>query len=233
MIRRNFSLGLVLILVIPALRADDNRARRREMEKMGNWWRTYDGIDFPATKFVDGDSFHLMVPVGTGKQDWPIRLYGIDCPETDVRFPERLKEQATAMGLPDNAAVLRWGEKAKARTVELLKQAKGISLYVKRDGKEKTRQAGGQAQRYYGIVELQMPDGEILLLHKTLLREGLAISGAEQAPWPPDRVAKDGEKDAGKDFMRENERAAKEAKREKAGIWSETPVPGKRAKRGE
>ena len=226
MIRRIISLGMLVSLALPVLGAENERDRRKEAEKKGNWWRTYDMVEFPAEKFVDGDSFHLKVPIGRGMQDWGIRLYGIDCAETDARFPERLAAQAKSMGLADKEAVLRWGEKAKARTVELLKGAKQISLHVKSKGKEKTRKADGQDERYYGIVELLMPDGKRELLHKLLLKEGLALSGALQAPWPPEKENKDGEEKAREEFERDNERAALDAKKAKKGFWGEKAAPG-------
>ena len=221
MIRRIFLVGLVVSLVLPALGVANERERRKDEEKKGNWWRTYNGVEFPAEEFVDGDSFHLKVPIGRGMQDWSIRLYGIDCAETDERFPERLAEQAKAMGLENNKRVLFWGEAAKKRTVELFKKAKEISLHVKRDGKEKTRKAAGQDERFYGIVELQMPGGESVLLHQMLLKEGLAVPGAMAAPWPPEKEHKDGAEKAGEDFQRDNERDASEAKRAKKGFWGE------------
>jgi endonuclease YncB( thermonuclease family) len=226
MIRRIFSLGLLVFTVLPALGAEDERERRRDEEKKSNWWRTYDMVEFPADKFVDGDSFHLLVPIGRANQDWSIRLYGVDCAETDQRFPERLAGQAKAMGLADKEAVVRWGEKAKARTVELLKGAKQISLHVKSKGKEKTRKEDGQDERYYGIVELLMPDGKRELLHKILLKEGLALSGALQAPWPPEKEHKEGEEEAREEFERENKRTALDAKKAKKGFWGEKAAPG-------
>ncbi|MFM7181668.1 MAG: thermonuclease family protein [Verrucomicrobiales bacterium] len=223
--RRLFSLGLVVCMVLPAFGADNDRERRRDEEKKGDWWRVYDMVEFPADKFVDGDSFHLLVPVGRANQDWSIRLYGVDCAETDVRFPERLAEQAKAMGLANKEAVLRWGEKAKARTAELLKGAKQISLHVKSKGKEKTRKSPGQDERYYGIVELRMPNGESQMLHTLLLKAGLAIPGAMPAPWPPEKEHKDGEEKAIKEFERDNERASLDAKKDKHGFWGEKPGP--------
>lgn len=229
MIRRVFLFGLVVSVILPAPGAENERERRKEEEKNGNWWRTYNGVEFPADKFADGDSFHLKVPIGRGMQDWSIRLYGIDCAETEERFPDRLAAQAKAMGLANKEAVLIWGEAAKKRTVELFKEAKEISLHVKSKGKEKTRKADGQDERYYGIVELLMPGGESVLLHKMLLKEGLALPGAMQAPWPPEKENKEGEEKACKEFERDNERAASDAKKAKKGFWGEKSAPGRLA----
>lgn len=218
MIRHRLTLILLFFMSASALNSAPNG---------NNWWRTYNDVDFNADDFVDGDSFHLKVLIGRGNQNWSIRLYGIDCAETDQRFPDRLVWQAEAMGLADGAAVLRWGEKAKERTVDLLKQAKRIDLHVKKNGKEKTQKAAGQTERYYGIVELEMPGGERVLLHNLLLQEGLAVPGALHAPWPPETEARNGEEKAREAFRRDNDRTTREAKNAKRGFWGE-PAPSRR-----
>ncbi len=188
------------------------------------WWKTYENVKFLEKEYFDGDSFHLSVPTGVSRRNWVIRLYGVDCPETERRFPEQLEAQAKAMNLPNQAAVLRWGKKAESRTAALFKSAKNIRLHVRASSKQKTQQAPGQTQRYYGVVEIEISSGESLFLHEVLLREGLAVPGALPAPWDPE---KEGRKNPDRakmsaDFKRRCERAAAEAKREGRGFWAET-----------
>lgn len=52
-------------------------------------------VRFLQNESNDGDSFH----VSAGGKEFIFRLYHVDTPETDARFPERVKEQAEYFGL--------------------------------------------------------------------------------------------------------------------------------------
>jgi len=180
-------------------------------------WRTYKDVEFDNQQGFDGDSFHLKVPSGEKIFDWVIRLYGVDCPETDNRFPERNAEQAKHFGI-DVEDVPGWGKKAARRTRDLLRGAKEIRLHV-RDPKEKTRKAKGREQRYYGIVEMIDKDGKSTFLHEELLKEGLARAFGMAAPWPPKDAGRHGEEKTEERFERELKRLEHKAKQDKKGIW--------------
>jgi len=185
----------------------------------GDWWRTYPDAEFVDSKSYDGDSFHLRVKSGTRRYDWVIRLYGVDCPETDNRFPDRNAEQAKHFGVAPNR-IPTLGKSAKRQAWSWFRAAKEIRLHVRAKGKEKTRRSAGQGQRYYGIVELIQADGSSVLLHERLLEEGLARAFGMPAPWPPKTENRQGEPKAEEDFERKLKQLEHKAKREKSGIWS-------------
>ncbi len=182
------------------------------------WWRSYPGVEFDDTKGYDGDSFHLRVKSGTRRYDWVIRLYGADCPETDKRFPDRNAEQAKHFGV-EAKEIPTLGKEAKRQVRALFRAAKEIRLHVRAKGKEKTKRAAGQNQRYYGIVELIQRDGTSVLLHERLVAEGLARAFGMAAPWPEKHLKRMGEPKAEERFMRTLKQIEHKAKRDRVGIW--------------
>ncbi|MCU0793639.1 MAG: helix-hairpin-helix domain-containing protein [Opitutaceae bacterium] len=67
----------------------------------------------------DADSFHVT----DGTQDYHLRLYLVDSPETsagDATLARRVREQTRYFGLAAHADTLRFGAQAAARTAELL-----------------------------------------------------------------------------------------------------------------
>jgi endonuclease YncB( thermonuclease family) len=92
--------------------------------------------------YRDGDSFHVT----TGDKDYIFRLYFVDCPETDNRFPDRVAEQAGYFGV-SSAAALLVGEQAKAFTARAL--TKPFTVYTKfQDARGSSSQ-----HRFYALVE--------------------------------------------------------------------------------
>lgn len=148
---------------------------------------------------MDGDSFKGTAATG---YTYIWRLYGIDCPETDDRQPERVKAQAKHFGI-DEKEVIKWGEKAADFTKEAL--AKGFTVHTK---KEKARGASDK-QRYYAIIMVGEKN-----LAELLVEEGYARAFGMPVESPIDR---DIDKEQ---FMRLLERAERKAKREKKGIWA-------------
>lgn len=55
-----------------------------------------------ASPWNDGDSFRVR----WGGRDLSFRLYFVDCPETDARFPQRIAEQAAYFGIEARDALV-------------------------------------------------------------------------------------------------------------------------------
>ena len=166
-------------------------------------WTEYTGCQLTPGSYRDGDSFNQVEGLKTGGQresrtNW--RLYGVDCPETDTREPERLKEQARAFRVPESS-LIGWGKKAAEFSEEFLSQPFRV-MTLRED-------AGGASNknRYYAIII--GADGR--LLHEALLEAGLARAYGMPAEWP-DKHARF------EDHLKSLERKARAAK---AGIWAE------------
>ena len=155
--------------------------------------------ELPEDSYMDGDSFQGTAPTG---YTYVWRLYGVDCPESDDRQPDRVKAQAKHFGIGDKA-VLKWGKKAGEFTKKAL--SKGFTVHTK---KEKARGAS-KKQRYYAIVMV----GEKSLA-EMLVEEGYARAYGMPVDSPLGRGV-DKER-----FMRLLERAERKAKRDKKGIWA-------------
>ena len=161
-------------------------------------WLDYKNCTLVPEKHFDGDSFHVKAPTG---HTYVFRLYGVDCPETDTRFPDRNKEQAKAFGIPEKD-ILQWGEKAKAFTKKFLQ--KPFTVHTE---KAKARGAGKDI-RYYAI--LINADGQ--RLDEALLAAGLARAFGIGASWPKDM-------DPNR-FLKKLHPIESKAKREKTGLWA-------------
>jgi endonuclease YncB( thermonuclease family) len=161
-------------------------------------WQHFD-CTLLADQYYDGDSFHGKAQTG---HTYIWRLYGADCPETDDREPERLKEQAGHFGV-SIPVLLRWGEKAKDFTHRTL--AHGFVAHTQK------QKAGGQSEknRYYAVILVGQKS-----LADLLVSEGLARAYGFPAAFPPD-----GHVDEQR-FMRDLERLERKARTEKKGIWS-------------
>jgi len=123
-------LGLLLSLVASVA------AERRE-------WVTFTNCQYVATKDCDGDSFRIR----SGTNEFTVRLYFVDAPETNLRYAERNRDQAEHFGITLDETV-RAGVKARDVTRELLREPFTI----------RTRWAsaagGGREPRYYSFVEV-------------------------------------------------------------------------------
>ena len=98
------------------------------------------------------------------------------------------------------APFCKLGKEASALARKLLEGVREIRLHVRAAGKEKTRKAPGQKQRYSGIVELIDRAGKSVMLHERLLEEGQARAFGSSAPWPPKEAARLREQKAEKGF---------------------------------
>lgn len=100
-------------------------------------------IENPAN---DADSFHVR----WHNREYIFRLYYVDAPETDDRFPERLKEQADYFKGMEQAQLLQVGKAAAAYTRELLKDKK-FTVYTNLD----KALGASDKPRYYAMIEVE------------------------------------------------------------------------------
>jgi len=164
-------------------------------------WITLDHCQLIPNKANDGDSFHVRA----NDNEYLVRLYFVDAPETASVGPERLIEQAEYFGV-SVPQVIEVGLNAKKFVESKLSEPFTVI----------TRLAGGlgrsKIQRIYGFVRTK--DGD---LGEQLVANGLArIHGTTAAPPGGSTSAAELEKLA----QLENE-----AKRRKVGGWSLTGQP--------
>lgn len=121
-------------------------------------WVTLTNCEYVAAKYNDGDSFRVR----SGTNEFTLRLYYVDAPETTMNYPERVHQQGEHYGITMDET-MKAGAKAKERVQELLREP-----FIVR-----TRWANaagrGRETRYYGFVEA---GGKSLA--EVLVGEGLA-----------------------------------------------------------
>lgn len=163
-------------------------------------WITYEKCSLVNDKYFDGDSFNVRVQTG---YTYIFRLYGVDCGETDTRFPDRLIEQGKEFGL-EPPEVLKWGKEAEKFTKKFLRKPFTVHTW-----KEK---AGGKSKknRYFAI--LINSQGE--RLDEALINAGLARAFGMPAAWP--------EGTDPKRFLRKLHALESKAKREDTGVWKDS-----------
>jgi len=166
-------------------------------------WTEYTNCQLAAGEYHDGDSFSQVTGLKTGgqrtsKNNW--RLYGVDCPETDARNPERLQEQARAFGVPE-AALESWGKKAAEFSARFLDGF--FQVYTLRED----ARGASDKPRYFAIIV--GADGRPL--HEALLEAGLARAYGMPAAWP--------EGTSSSRFESHLRALEAKARQEKAGIW--------------
>lgn len=116
-----------LLFAAPLLRADQ--------------WTTLSNCRLDESAYADGDSFHIH----SGSREYIIRLYFVDCPETDDGYPDRVAKQAEYWGITSKQA-LKLGEKAADFTRKMLdKPFTVVTQFQDARGASATR-------RYFGFV---------------------------------------------------------------------------------
>lgn len=132
-------------------------------------WEILHDVNLLQSRSNDGDSFRVT---HRGKE-YIFRLYGADCPETDMSFPDRVSEQALEFGVTPATAV-EWGHRATHRTAEILRS--GFRIVTKWED------ALGRSNipRNYAYI-LPSSGGD---LAATLIAEGLARPRGAN-PLPP------------------------------------------------
>ena len=132
-----------------------------------NEWTLLKGCALKPNASNDGDSFHVV----SGGREFIIRLYFVDAPETDARFPDRVEAQAQYFGITSQQA-LQVGMQAERFTVNLL--SKGFSIITR------FQDAMGDSRlgREYGFVFVNGQDLGELLVGQGLARiHGLPVKG--------------------------------------------------------
>ena len=151
----------------------------------------------------DGDSFRVR----SGGRELHLRLYYVDCPETDFGSAaelERIRDQQHHFGLEDPHDVVRFGGRATEFARQVLSRPFSIyTAYAWAPG----RSAGG---RYYAFVETH--DGRDLA--HLLVREGLARVHGKTRPAPDGRSSRQ--------VLEELEDLRALAMLRRSGIWEAT-----------
>lgn len=157
-------------------------------------WVVFTNCQYIATKDCDGDSFRVR----SGTNEFNVRLYFVDAPETNLRYAERGREQAEHFGITIDETVPA-GVKAREVTKELLRETFTV----------RTRWAsaagGGREPRYYSFVEIGTNS-----LATLLVAQGWARTKGVTATLPGRQS---------KDFAKSLRGLEAEARAKRIGIW--------------
>lgn len=148
----------------------------------------------------DGDSFRVRC----GDKGFTARLYYVDAPETNLLHGDRTHEQSLHFGITLDAT-MKAGEKAKARTKELLQKAFAIWT------RWSTAGGRGRESRYYVMIEV---DGKNLA--EILVGEGLARTKGMAPNLPTD--------EKGKAFMEHLDEVEDTARQKHLGAWATSNI---------
>lgn len=129
-------------------------------------WKVFEGCTLIENEANDGDSFHVAYL----NRSYIFRLYWVDAPETDNRYPDRLRSQATDMGISEQD-VIPLGNEATNFTRKILQ--KPFTVYTTYED----ARGASTKKRYYAMVETEQG-----FLSQALIENGFArIKG-----WQPD-----------------------------------------------
>lgn len=163
-------------------------------------WITYEKCSLVADNYFDGDSFNVRAQTG---HTYVFRLYGVDCGETDTRYPDRLVEQGKDFGV-EPPEVVKWGKEAEEFVKKFLRKPFTVhTVKLKARGQSKK-------PRYYAIVVNS--EGE--RLDEALLNAGLARAYGMPAAWPE---CTDEDR-----FARKLRSLESKARRADVGIWRDS-----------
>ncbi|HQK45145.1 MAG TPA: thermonuclease family protein, partial [Kiritimatiellia bacterium] len=118
----------------------------------GKWEKLEDCV--LADGYMDGDSFHIRHK----NRDLIIRLYYVDCPETNKEFEDRNKDQAGYFNISDTQ-VVPLGNLGKKFTRKTLAGQKFVVWTRWEDA-----MGSSQQKRFFGLVQVGKDDlGELLV----------------------------------------------------------------------
>jgi endonuclease YncB( thermonuclease family) len=159
-------------------------------------WKELEGVYFLTNEANDGDSFHAK----RNTTEYLFRLYYVDTPESNIRYPDRVKEQADYFGLSMDEAVE--GAKKASEFTEKLLSDKVFSVFTRYDD----ARGASKMKRYYAMVRV---DGR--WLSELLVENGFARVYGVRSELP------DGT-DTDKYWSRLH-KLEKEAQAENRGLW--------------
>jgi len=190
-----FRLILPVVLLLGATIVPSRGTERRE-------WVTLTNCQLVASDYNDGDSFRIR----GGTNEFIVRLYFVDAPETNLHYAERTREQAEYFGITLDET-LKAGAQARDAVRELLREPFVVQTrWASAAGRSKT-------PRYYCFVKV---GGESLA--EVLVARGLARTKGVTATLP------DGGKS--KIFAEKLQALEAEARQKRLGAW--TTAPGKK-----
>lgn len=108
-------------------------------------WTELEGVVYEVEKYSDGDSFRAK----RNRSDYVFRLYYVDAPESDERFPDRNQEQADYFGVTVEQA-LKGGGLAAEFLHDLLEKEKTFTVYTR----YADARGGSDQKRYYAMVKI-------------------------------------------------------------------------------
>lgn len=184
----------VLTLLLFVVLGPSSAAERRQ-------WVTLADCQYVEAKDNDGDSFRVRC----GTNEFNLRLYFVDAPEINLRYPERTREQSEYFGVTLDET-LRAGAKAKQAMQAMLQDA-----FVVR-----TRWASaagrGRETRYYAVVEAGGKN-----LAEALVSQGFARTKGTIVNLPTGEKAKA--------YREKLEALEREARQKRLGVWARLPEP--------
>jgi len=137
-------------------------------------WTTLDACRYLADKSNDGDSFLVQC----GRERFFVRLYFVDAPESDVSFPDRVRQQYEYFGVTADE-LARAGASAREYVRAVLQRPFVVHT------KKTFAQGRSKASRYYALVQV---DGRYL--HQVLVSEGLARNKGSRLGLPSGETAR-------------------------------------------
>lgn len=124
-------------------------------------WDRLDGCTLVPWDYSDGDSFKVRY----SGSDYVFRLYFVDCPETDLSFPDRVADQAAYFGISVDQTI-EVAAAAQKRVLGLLGRGPFTVL-------TQWRSALGRTKRFYALIAIPSTNGAFWL-DQDLVRNGLA-----------------------------------------------------------
>ena len=177
-----------VMLLLFVILSPSSAAERRE-------WVTLTTCQYVAAKDNDGDSFRVQC----GPNEFNLRLYFVDTPETNLRYPERTREQSEYFGVTLDET-MKAGSKARDTVQELLQKPFVVAT--------RWASAAGRSRetRYYALVEVGGKG-----LAEVLVSQGFARTKGVFANLPTGEKAKA--------YAEKLEQLEREARQKRLGIW--------------
>jgi endonuclease YncB( thermonuclease family) len=159
-------------------------------------WRKLEGTRYVENPANDADSFHAK----RNTADYLLRLYFVDAPETDMRYPDRVQAQAAYFGVTPEQAVA--GGKQAAAQVKARLQDKPLEMHTRYED----ARGASQQKRIYAMVRV-----EDRWLSEWLVEQGWArIYGVGRSL--PDGLEEER-------YWRRLRQLEKEARQAERGLW--------------